>query len=576
MRREALFDIHGSYEFMEDIKTELRGLLAKAIEKTTGDGASLKSEPLFEVPRDEKFGDISTTLAMSLAKEARKPSKALAEEIAKQLTKLLKDSPAAARIEKITVEGAGFINFYYTLEELGRVIGRVRSEGEAFGKPRGILPKKVLLEFVSANPTGPLTVAHGRQAALGDSLARILKFCGHEVFREYYNNDEGVQIDTLGASMELRVKQLVENRTLDKELPENYYRGEYLVELAKEFIEKFKPKEPYPADLPVRCRVYARDRIMEGIKKDLDDFGMSFDSYYSQENLSASGKVEQSLAELKKKGVVYESEGASWFRSTDFGDDKDRVLVKSDKSYTYLTPDVAYHHEKFQRGFDMLIDIWGPDHHGYIPRLKASQAALGHDPGKIKILIAQLVTLYEGGKQMRMSTRAGEFVTLREILDEVGRDAGRFFFLMRKFDAHLDFDLALAKSQTPDNPVFYIQYAHARIESIKRTFGGQESQLPWREPAALLKLDSTAEIRLLRLVSQFEDTVLAAERTLEPFRLVPYLTELAGTFHKFYADKRVITDDAELTDARMMLALSVQSVIRSGLQLLGVSAPLKM
>lgn len=561
---------------MDTLKKELAALLKQAVDKTVTVPVSLDIEALFEIPREEKFGDISNTLAMSLAKQARKSPKILADEVSKVLTELLDKSSLRSRIEKVTVEGAGFINFYYTQGELARVIGRVRSEGKLFGKPQGARGKKILLEFVSANPTGPLTVAHGRQAALGDSLARILKFYGHDVVKEYYNNDEGVQINTLGASMQIRVKRLVENKDLDQELPENHYQGEYLIELAKEFIEKFKPKIPYPENFADQCRLFARDKIMEGIKKDLNDFGVSFDSYYSQEKLGASGKVEETLDELRSKGVVYEKEGALWLRSTDFGDDKDRVLIKSDKNYTYLTPDIAYHHEKFKRGFEVLIDILGPDHHGYIARIKASQTALGHDAEKMKILIAQLVTLYEGGKQVRMSTRAGEFVTLREILDEVGKDAGRFFFLMRKFDAHLDFDLALAKSQTPDNPVFYIQYAHARIESIKNTSGKKESELPWQELKVLLKLDSPSEVRLLRLMSQYEDIVLAAERTLEPFRLVPYLAELAGAFHKFYADKRVVSEDADLTHARMMLIISVQAVIRSGLELLGVSAPLKM
>lgn len=561
---------------MESIKKELASLLEKAVRETAPSGASMDVASFFEVPREEKFGDISNTVALSLAKHARKAPRLLADEIAKKLQGFLKNSAVAERIEKITVEGAGFINFYYTQTQLARVIGRVRSEGKGFGSPEGIRRKKILLEFVSANPTGPLTVAHGRQAALGDSLARILSFCGHEVVREYYNNDEGVQIDTLGRSTHLWYRRLAKKESV--EFPENYYRGAYLEETAKRLIEKKGAGlAALPEELQIReCTEYAKNDIMEGIQKDLADFGVTFDHYYSQQELGASGKVERTLETLKKKGVIYEQDGAVWFRSTDFGDDKDRVLVKSDKSYTYLTPDIAYHDEKFQRGFDALIDIWGPDHHGYIPRLKASQQALGHDPERIRILIAQLVTLYEGGKQVRMSTRAGEFVTLREILDEVGRDAGRFFFLMRKFDAHLDFDLELAKSQTPENPVFYIQYAHARIESIKHNFGREVSALPWEELSVLSRLDSVHETRLLRLLSQYEDTVLAAERTLEPFRLVPYLTELAGTFHRFYVEKKVVGEDNHLTYARMMLVLSVQSVIRSGLGLLGVSAPAKM
>src|SRR3989338_4376993 len=299
---------------------------------------------------------------------------------------------------------------------------------------------------------------------------------------------------------------------------------------------------------------------------------VSFDNYYSQQALARSGKVKKTPEELKKKGVLYESEGSLWFRSTDFGDDKDRVLKKSDGTYTYFTPDIAYHQDKFRRGFDELINILGPDHHGYVARLKASQVALGHSAEQIQILIAQLVTLFEGAKQVRMSTRAGEFVTLRQILDEVGNDAGRFFFVMRKFDAHLDFDLELAKTQTPENPVFYIQYANARIESIKTLFEERKLSLAWGA-GALPRLTAAEETRLMRLLSYFGDTVLAAERTLEPYRLVPYLMELAAAFHKFYTEHRVVTEDASLTQARMMLVLGVQSVIRSGLGLLGGSAP---
>ena len=314
--------------------------------------------------------------------------------------------------------------------------------------------------------------------------------------------------------------------------------------------------------------------VVKALKKEKADFGVAFDNYFSQEILMRSGKVEQTLNALKTKGFVYEKDGAVWFESTKLGDDKDRVLVKSDHSYTYLLPDIAYHANKLERGFKFLINILGPDHHGYISRIKASVEALGYSRDSLEILIAQLVTLYESGKQVRMSTRAGEFVTLREILDEVGHDAGRFFFLMRKFDAHLDFDLDLAKSQTPDNPVFYIQYAHARIESIKSARGVRTGSSS--EPEDLSCLSHNLEIALMRLLSQYPEIVLAAERTLEPYRLVPYLMDLAGAFHKFYAENRVITENEPLTRARFLLVDGVQSVIRCGLELLGVSAPLKM
>ncbi len=565
---------------MKRLKDDLTKIICEALTQVLGAGdfseEAVRSS--FEIPREEKFGDLATHAILKIAKEKKQNPKTLAESVKQEITALLKKSAAAGRVEKISVEGPGFINFHFSAQEISNVVLRIHQSGENFGKPSSLKTKHVLLEFVSANPTGPLTVAHGRQAALGDSLARILSFCGDRVTKEYYNNDEGVQIDTLGASTWLRIQQILGDPA---EMPETYYRGEYLIEIAKSFLEQKGESYFRDATIPLpdriqTCKVFARDRIMDGIKKDLCDFGVTFDQFYSQEELAKSGKVEKALEELKIKGVVFEGEGALWLRSTDFGDDKDRVLIKSDKSYTYLTPDIAYHHEKFARGFDELIDILGPDHHGYVARLKASQEALGHDPEVIYILIAQLVTLYENGKQVRMSTRAGEFVTLRQILDEVGKDAGRFFFLMRKFDAHLDFDLSLAKSQTPENPVFYIQYAHARIESIKGLCREKGVPLSAPDTQALALLRHSSELRLMRLLSGYEEIVLAARRTFEPYRLVPYLMDLAGAFHQFYAEQRVVTDDPALTKARIALVLAIQTVLRSGLSLLGVSAPAKM
>ncbi len=564
---------------MTPIKKELARLFFEAVRAHSASVTAEEAEASFQAPKDDQFGDLSTHLALKLAKELKRPPRPLAEALSKEIWNAAESSESMrGRLDKISVEGPGFLNFYYSPKETAGVLGRIRAEGEVFGRPPVNRKRNILLEFVSANPTGPLTVAHGRQAALGDSLARILKFCGHDVTKEYYNNDEGVQITTLGLSTELRLRQICQDGA-PKELPENYYQGAYLVEIAEKLL-KSKPEilKASDKDRLETCRIFARDEIMAGIKVDLNDFDVHFDNYYSQEALGKSGKVEKTLEELKKKGVVYESEGAVWLRSTDFGDDKDRVLVKSDKNYTYLTPDIAYHHEKFNRGYDEIIDILGPDHHGYIARLKASQAALGHDPERVNVLIAQLVTLYDGPKQVRMSTRAGEFVTLRQILDEVGRDAGRFFFVMRKFDAHLDFDLELAKSQTQDNPVFYIQYAHARIESVKNTYREKFGAFPdaVSSAASLARLSTPSEIRVLRLLSQFEDAVGGAANTLEPYRLVPYLMDLAGAFHRFYTENRVVTDDAELTAARALLAEGVQTVLRQGLALLGVSAPLKM
>lgn len=536
-------------------------------------------ENSFETPREEKFGDLSMNLCLKFAKQTKQAPRPFAEKFLQIFQEKIAGSETKDRLAKIVVEGPGFLNFFYSSREISGVLSDIYERGADFGRPVSE-KRKILLEFVSANPTGPLTVAHGRQAALGDSLARILRFCGHDVTTEYYNNDEGVQITTLGKSLLYRLQDV--RREHDPKLPENppipeeYYKGDYLIEIARE-LYKENPLAGFE-----ECRLYAREKIMATILRDLKEFDVHFDSFYSQEALGRSGKVEKTLEDLKAKNVVYESEGAVWLRSTDFGDDKDRVLIKSDKNYTYLTPDIAYHHEKFLRGFKEIIDILGPDHHGYIARLKASQAALGHDPDKVNVLIAQLVTLYEGDKQVRMSTRAGEFITLRQILDEVGKDAGRFFFVMRKFDAHLDFDLELAKSQTPDNPVFYIQYAHARIESIKNTAQektGKKLDLgipPQERQKKIEKLSHPLEVRLMQLLAGFEENVVGAQNTLEPYRLVPYLTELAASFHRFYAENRVVTEDEDLTWARLFLIHCAQSVLRSGLGLLGVIAPLKM
>ena len=567
---------------MNDVRKQLTHLFLETLKAYPVSISEAEVEASLQVPKEEKFGDLSTHLILKIAKETKRPPRALAETFSKELWQAIQASTLASGLEKIAVEGPGFINFYYTRDQITGVLNRIKKEGADFGRLVPETKRNILLEFVSANPTGPLTVAHGRQAALGDALAKILQFCGHRVTKEYYNNDEGVQIQTLGKSLDFRVEEKLTGTS--NEIPENYYRGDYLAAIAEKLIAEQGAErlgQMPTAERLALCTDYSKDTIFLGIQKDLADFSVTFDHYYSQKELGTSGKVEKTLQELKDKGVVYEGEGAVWLRSTDFGDDKDRVLIKSDKSYTYLTPDIAYHHEKFKRGFDEIIDILGPDHHGYIARLKASQAALGHDPNQVRVLIAQLVTLFEGDKQVRMSTRAGEFVTLRQILDEVGKDAGRFFFVMRKFDAHLDFDLALAKSQTPENPAFYIQYAHARIESIKNAFKEKTGALPSAfseavAPQILNKLSSAQEIRLMQLLSGFGEAVLGAANTLEPYRLVPYLMELAAAFHRFYAENRVVTEDDELTAARLVLIDCTQLVLRQGLGLLGVSAPLKM
>jgi arginyl-tRNA synthetase len=423
------------------IKESLKGL----------EGSSLE-DPQLDIPQDPKFGDFSANIAMRLSKQLKKPPRDIAAKLITNINSEMEKAGLKNYIKEVKVEGAGFINFYlserYLYESLKDILIR---EKEALPENLG-KGKRVLIEFVSANPTGALSVAHARQAAVGDALASILEFLGFKVKKEYYLNDEGNQINILGKSTELRMKELAGEKI---EFPEDYYQGEYINDIAKIAKEKGIKAD----DLGN----FAADYILSIIKQELHDFGVEFDCWYSQKELGKSGKIDEAFDYLKKKSLLYEEGGALWFKSTDFLDDKDRVVVKSDGSQTYLAPDIAYHDDKYKRGFEWLINIWGPDHHGYINRLKSSVAAFGRDPNSLSILIVQLATIFRDGKPVQMSTRRGEYITLREVLDEVGRDAARFFFMARRTSSHLDFDLDIAKAQTAQNPVYYVQYAHARI-----------------------------------------------------------------------------------------------------------------
>jgi len=513
-----------------------------------------------EIPKEKKFGDFSVNIAMKLSRQIRKPPMDIAAGIVKHIEK-------SDLINDVKVEKPGFINFYVSNKAVVDSLKDIINEADNFGKSSMGKGKKAQIEFVSANPTGPLTVAHGRQAAIGDSLARILKFCDYEVTKEYYINDEGVQIQALGKSVKARLMEALGEKF---EFPENGYKGQYIHDTAGR-IKETVPNEKIMASPDEYYMEYATEEIMKTIKKDLDDFGVHFDVWYSQKSLAKSGNIEKTLEILKSKNFLYEQEGATWFRSTQFKDDKDRVVIKSDGSYTYVTPDMTYHRGKFEKGYDKIIDILGPDHHGYINRIKAACGALGYDTSKLHIMIAQLVTLYRGGKPVRMSTREGEFVTLREIMDEVGRDAARFFFIMRRTDSHLDFDLALAKAQTLDNPVYYIQYAHARISSIIEFSKNAKPNLD-----NLALLDKEQELDLIKALMHYPKIIEAAAVNLEPFILLAYLQDLAGFFHTYYNAYRVVTDDKPLTEARITLIHTVKKVLASGLGLLGVNALEKM
>jgi arginyl-tRNA synthetase len=513
-----------------------------------------------DLPTDARFGDLSCNIAMRLSKEVKKSPRDLGLQIVEALRKHLDKAKLSDYIKEIKVEGAGFMNFYLADKYFYEHLQDVVRDGPAALKADLGKGKKVMIEFVSANPTGSLSVAHARQAAVGDCLANIFAFLGFNVAREYYLNDEGNQINILGDSVRLRAKELEGDKV---EFPENYYQGEYIYDIAREA----KDRQIRQEDLGD----FAGNFILDIIRKELEDFGVRFDYWSSQKELGESGKIELDLELLKKKGYLYEQDGATWFKSTEFGDDKDRVVIKSDGAYTYLAPDIAYHQEKYRRSFQWLINLWGPDHHGYISRLKASVAAFGHDPESLSVVIVQLATIFRDGKIVHMSTRKGQYITLREVLDEVGKDAARFFFVMRRTSSHLDFDLDVAKKQTAENPIFYVQYAHARISSILRN-----AEVKPAKDVDLAVLKEKEELALIKKILQFDSILNICLTTLDPYMLTVYLQELSETFHKFYDRHRVLGQGDALTKARLALIEGTKIALATGLELLGVSRPEKM
>jgi len=529
-------------------------------------------EVLFQVTRDHKFGDLTSNAPMQLARYAKKSPETIGKEVVDYFRTSLERTGLSKFIGDINLTG-GFINLRFTSEYYNQLLRAIYRKKCNFGKSSEGCGKKINLEFVSANPTGPLTIAHGRQAAIGDALRRILHFNGFSVTNEYYLNDYGRQINLLGESVKTRYRNLFGD---NKSLPEDGYMGDYIIDIAKQikaekgekFLKGGKSTDEF-------FRKYAVRYIMGLIVEDLSDFGVKFDVWTSQKSIEQRMGVEKVLKLLKSKGYIYEEGGASWFASTRLGDDKDRVVVKSDGSYTYLAPDMAYHRDKYERGYSRLIDLLGPDHHGYIRRMTAAVSALGHNAESLDILIVQLVTLTRGGKNVSMSTRKGEFISLREIMDEIGKDVTRFFFLSRRLDSHLDLDIDLAKKESADNPVFYIQYAHARICSIKK-FGRFQRARLFFQKLNLNLLVSKEEIKLMRKLNEFPFASKTSADTLEPNRMIVYLNELARCFHSFYTECRVIGDDNALSKARLHLVECVRIVLSNGLALLNITLPKKM
>ncbi|MFH1091337.1 MAG: arginine--tRNA ligase [Pseudomonadota bacterium] len=522
-----------------------------------------------ERPRQAEHGDWSTNAAMVLSKAEKRPPR----EIAQILIQNLQDPEGY--LEKIEIAGPGFINFTLSAGWWHTVLRDILEQGPHFGRVEVGQGRKVQVEFVSANPTGPLHVGHGRGAAVGDSLARVLEAAGYEVSREYYVNDAGRQMKILGRSVLYRYYELSGRQAVFE--PE-LYQGGYIRDLAVELKQEQGDKY---LNLPEGQAVeeifpWAAGRILEGIRQDLEDFGIRYDLWFFERSLLERGLLEGTLADLKARDNLYEEGGALWFVTTRFGDDKDRVLTKANGDHTYFATDIAYHRDKFRRGLDLVVNLWGADHHGYVARMKSAVEALGYGRDQLQILLVQLVNLLRGGAPVAMSTRAGEFVTLRQVVDEVGRDAAKFIFLTRSSDSSLDFDLEVAKTQSADNPVYYVQYVHARICSVFKTAAEAGLAEVKAEEADLNLLAKAEELALMRHLAAFPDVVSGAAVCLEPHRLTHYLTELAKKFHPYYNQYRFVSQDAALSKARLALAAAVRIVVANGLTLLGVSAPEKM
>ena len=551
-----------------------------------------------ERTRDPSHGDLASNVAMRLAKPARKNPRELAANIVASL-------PASELVEKVEIAGPGFINFYLSDRAFHAELRSILEQGSDYGRRPGKARPRILLEFISANPTGPLHVGHGRHAAFGATLGNLLEAMGHDVHREYYVNDAGRQMDILGLSVWLR---WLESQGTKITFPSAGYRGAYIRDIASSIdtdgVNVASASELFagvPADTPggdkeahigalinkakhllgAEAFDHVRQQSLEAICRDIEDdllgFGVTFDHWYSEQGLDRDGRIDAALAVLNERGMLYEKDGATWFRATDFGDEKDRVVVRENGVKTYFASDIAYHFDKRERDFDHLIDILGSDHHGYVARVRAGLTAMGYDGGSLEVELMQFVALYRGGEKLAMSTRSGEFVTLRELREEVGNDAARFFYVMRSNDQHLDFDLELAKSRSNDNPVYYIQYAHARIASVFRQLG--EKSLQWDAHHGSRGLGTLAEPQekaLMTSLSRYPEVIELAANNRAPQHLVHYLRDLANDFHTYYNAHVFIVDDAALRDARLALISAVRVVIANGLGILGVSAPDKM
>lgn len=581
------------------MKDTLQQIFADALGRLREEGVlpgdSGGGEVRFEQPRQKGHGDLATNVALTLARSAERPPRELAHSIVGAL-------PESPLIERMEVAGPGFINIFLTPTAHFDVLRRIQEQGDAFGRCAIGGGRRVLIEFVSANPTGPLHVGHGRGAAYGDTLGRILEAAGYTVEREYYVNDAGRQMDILGLSIWLRYLQALGQKL---PFPKRAYQGDYIRRIAEDLKRDHGGAfQGTPADTHVELMgrdeesaldglikwmretlgdpgyrtVFGtgRDWLLDDIRSDLEEFGVVFDRWFSEQSLRDSGALDRAIERLRDSGYTYQRDGALWFRSTDFGDEKDRVVVRESGVPTYFAPDVAYHLDKFDRGYDLMVDVLGADHHGYIPRVKASVQACGYEGDRLHVEFVQFAVLYRGGRKVSMSTRSGEFVTLRELREEVGTDAARFFYVQRKPDQHLDFDLDLAKSQSADNPVYYVQYAHARICSVFDQAGDKGFEIPALEHVSLQSLGEEHELDLAKLLARYPEAVETAARNFDPHHLVFYLRELANGLHTYYNAHRFLESEDERRNARLALIDATRQVLSAGLALIGVSAPSSM
>ncbi len=583
------------------MKHLLASLLSQALHQLHTQGVlppESTAEVKVERARDRAHGDYASNLAMALAKSAGRKPRELAEAMVAAL-------PASEQVAKVEIAGPGFINFFMSPAAWQNIVTDILAHGEDYGRSDLGRGRPIQVEFVSANPTGPLHVGHGRGAAYGATVANVLEAAGYKVHREYYVNDAGRQMDILAASVWLRYLEELGEPIV---FPVNAYKGAYVRDIGaalktihderlhRQIAEVYAglppdapaggDKEKYIDAVIVRARTLlgeadyrlvfdlALETVLADIRQDLQEFGVTYHQWYSERSLTESGAVSHALDKLQASGHTYKKDGALWFRSTDYGDEKDRVLQRENGQTTYFASDIAYHLDKMERGYDRVIDVWGADHHGYVPRVKAALQAMGYEPAKLDVLLVQFAILYQGGERMQMSTRSGEFVTLRQLRDDVGNDAARFFYVMRKCEQHMDFDLDLAKSQSTDNPVYYVQYAHARVCSVLKQLAEKNlSRDQARGARNLHLLHETHEQGLLCSLSRYPEVVETAAINREPHLIAHYLRDLANDFHTYYNAHQFLVDSDELRDARLNLIVATRQVIANGLALLGVSAP---